>query len=446
MLKAAAFLGITLTGYLLAIAIGPFYGLITYAYVYFVPPISETNWWASYLPFSRWSLLSSAVLMISIMFHRDKLVKHELRSIHWLYVFVVLTLLITLTTADNRPDTNEYTYKLLTYAITVWYIARIINSVEQYRGFLLTIIVLIGHLSVKAYTEGKRVHARLENIGANDTIGSNEFGLLLAGVIPLLIPFMLQGKRYEKLTSILLLPFILNAFILCNSRGAGVALAGGLIYTALLIADKNLRRKIIVSVICLIPLFLYLSDAEYLARISSLWTTEEARQNEVVMNELSSGRVEIWKYGMRMVKDHPMGAGPNSFKDLARFYMPPEILTYHPGAEYGIRAAHNTYLQVLVEQGYLGLLIWVIMCIHTMFLLWSGARKLNRLGISNTFMGLTMAAMNISFVCTLVGGLVGSRVYYEFFWWQVALSVVAYSFVLEIEKMELSEKGQVIYG
>lgn len=436
MSRAVAFLGIMFVGYFLALVKDPFYGLLTYAYVYFVPPVPGINWWASYIPFSRWSLLSSAVLMTSIFLHRDKVVKREFRSAHWIFIFVLLTIVITLVIAVDQPDAKEYTYKLVTYSITVWFIIKAVKTLDQYRTFLLAIVLLAGHLSVKAFTEGKRIHARLENIGTNDTVGSNELGLLLGGIIPLMLPFIFQGKWYERLLCVLLLPFMLNAFILCNSRGAVVALVSSLIYTAFLIADKSLRKKILIAAACSIPLFLYLTDAEFMERISNLWKTEETMKDVTTMNRLSTGRIHIWKYGMLIVEDYPLGAGPNSFRFLSHLYMPPEMLKYNPGAEYGVRAAHNTYLQVLVEQGYLGLFIWIMMCLHTMFLLWGGAKKLYWLGMSTTFMGLNMLALNMSFVCSLIGGMVGSRVYYEFFWWQIALSVVTYSFVIDLERKE----------
>jgi len=299
---------------------------------------------------------------------------------------------------------------------------------------------MCGILSIFAYLEGERIDERLEGIGANDTAESNLFALLIGGVLPLMLPFIFKGKKHEKIVCLLFLPFILNAFILCNSRGAAVAILVALFYAIVVAGDKILRKKMSIAVICLFPLFIYLTDPAYISRISTLFISEKAMGDADALKEVSSGRTEIWEYGLQMAKDHPLGAGPNGFKNLARFYMPPEVLTFHPGAEYGIRAAHNTYLQVLVEQGYIGTFIWIILCIHPLLILKSGSHKLKESGMSSTFMGYTMFSLSVSFFCSLVGGLTMSRIYYEFFWWQVALSVVAFSLITESQEGERMQK------
>ena len=434
MLRASLFVGIILLGYTLAIARGPLYGLLAYAVVYFIPPSTNIHWWAEYIPFARLSLASSVVLVISLLLHRDKLIIRKFMSVKWLFGFTLLSIIISVTVAIDQQNSLRYSYKLITYCVIIWFILKVIANREQLKTILLTIIGLSGVLSLLAYFEGERHHGRLENIGANDAFEANEFALLLVGIIPLMLPFIFHGKKYEKLICIMLLPFIFNAVILCNSRGAIVALLAGMVYGVFIIADRSVRKKMLIVVVCAIPLFVYLTDPEFKERMSSLLKMEEIIQDEAAMSELSSGRTGVWKYGMLMVSDHPFGAGPNNFRYIARFYLPQELLTFKPGATYGVRAAHNSYLQVLVEQGYLGLFIWIMMCLHTILLLWRASRKLAQRGISNSFMGLTMFSMNISFVCSLSGGMFASRVYYEFFWWQVALSVVAYSFVLEMEQ------------
>jgi O-antigen ligase len=295
---------------------------------------------------------------------------------------------------------------------------------------------MCGILSIIAYLEGERINDRLEGIGANDAYEANEFALLIVSVLPLILPFIFRGKKKEKIVCFFFLPFILNAFILCNSRGAAIAIFAGLLYATFIIADRLLRKKIIIAAICVFPLFLYLTDSAYITRIQSLLNTGDAMEEQEELNTLSSGRTEIWRYGFQMVKDYPFGAGPNNFKKLARFYMPPEILSYKPDAEHGTRAAHNTYLQIMVEQGYLGLMLWITLCVHTLLILKRSSSKLYRSGMSNTFLGHTAYGLNVSFICALIGGLTMSRVYYEFFWWQVAFSVVAYSLLTESEVSE----------
>lgn len=435
MIRASLFIITVFSLYGLALRRGPLYALIAYAVVYFIPPEPNIYWWADYIPFSRWSLLSSVILLLSYLIHRDKIIVRKFRNAHWLFLFTFFSV-FTVVMAPNTVSESSYSYKLVTYCITVWFIIKIITAEEKLRIFFLSIIALSGVLSILAYFEGERVNARLEGIGSNDSFEANEFALLLTGILPLMLPLIFKGKKHEKIICIMLLPFILNAFILCNSRGAAISLFAALIYATIVVANKSIRKKIIIATICTLPLFLYLMDPEYIERLSTLWTTEKVLEREHSLKELSSGRTEIWQYGIQMANDYPMGAGPNSFKNLARFYMPDEVLTFKPDAPYGVRAAHSTYLQVLVEQGYPGFIIWIMLCLHTLIILRSGINKLKSTAKSDSFMGFTIFGITVSFVCTLVGGLTMSRIYYEFFWWQVALTIVTFSIIIESEGKE----------
>ncbi len=437
MITALVFIAINCIGYLLALLRGPFWGLLVYANIYFNAPDSKINWWAAYIPDLRWSLLSSAVLAVSLIIHRDKLSKHNFHSVHWMFIFFILTVFITFTRAVYPDDASTHTYMLLTYCITVFFIIKSLSKFEQLRGFSIVIIGLAGYLSLKAYTEGKRIHARLENIGPADAFSSNEFGVLLASIIPLTLPFLLRGKWYERAICILALPFLLNAFILSNSRGAFVSFIFGIIYVFCFIANKKIKKYLLIAGLCAVPIMFYLADQYFIERMSSLWRSDLSTEESV--NEISTGRIAIFKYGLSMAKDHPLGVGPNGFRELSRFYMPEEMLTFHPGAEYGVRAAHNSYLQVLVEQGYLGLCIFLIICFYTMYLLFVGAKKLKQLDRPATFIDLYLVSLNMSFAVSMMGGMFGAQVYYEFFWWQIALSVVLYSFIINMDK-DSSEK------
>jgi putative inorganic carbon (hco3(-)) transporter len=426
MLTAILFMTFNCVGYVLAIFINPFWGLLVYANVYFNAAEPQLNWWASYLPFTRWNLLTSVVVFISLFLHRDKMSSTKLNNVIWAIAFLCLSTLITFTIAVNQ-DASHYNYLLLSYCITMVLLIKGIKEFNQFRWICFIIIIYATKLSVTAYLYGKRIHSRLEYHGTADASGSNEFGLLLAAIIPLLLPYIFKGKWYEKMVAILSLPFLLNAFILCNSRSAMVALGASVMICVIFFADKRMRKILLICFVFAVPLFIRLVDPAFIQRAQSLIFSEETLTNQEQSNEVSSGRTEIWRYGTKMIKDYPFGAGPNGFKSLARFYLPDEILTYKNGEDYGQRSAHNTYLQVLIEQGPLGLLIFLLMCGHVILLL-IRIKKFANDNIS-PILKYHALALSISFISILFGGLFNSRIYYEFFWWQVALCVVLYSLI-----------------
>jgi O-antigen ligase len=426
MLTATAFVLIILFGWVMALARGPFWGLLAYITIYFNAPNPAINWWAGYLPFERWSLLSTLVLILSMFIHWKKVSNRSLGSARWSIAFFVLSLLITLTLAVNQGNAYQFLYTLFTYCLIVFIIVKTITDEKQLRALLLLMVVMAGNLAVNAWLYGKRVNERLEGIGSIDAYGANEFGLLLASLIPFIAVLLINGRKHERILCLLATPFILNAFILCNSRGAAVAFVIATALSAVVFGDRRIRRGLVGMTLLSIPVFLWLMDDAYIDRLSSLLGVRDAGvyQSEEELNDISSGRIDIWNYGMEMAADHPLGAGPDGFRDLAHLYMPPEILVEKGSSEYGRRAAHNTYLQVIVEQGIAGLVVFLGMCVSVILALRRSFKAVQKLDKLSPFWRNLIFATAVSYLTSLAGGLVTNRVYYEFFWWQIALVIV----------------------
>lgn len=434
MLTALAFTLFNCTSYFFALYRAPFWGLIAYLNIYFNTPNIRINWWANYLPFDRWSLVTTAVLLASLTIHWGKTSDHKFSAAKWLPWFFAVSALVTFTKATNKDVAGDYLYLFFTYGLIIFVIVKSIIDFEKMRTFLLAMVTFAGYLSIAAWMHGERVNARLEQFGSADANTSNEFALLLGGIIPFIFVFVKSGKRYERIISLVALPFVVNAFILCNSRGSTVALALAIIFSFIIIADSDLRKKVALAAILALPAFVYLTDEEFVNRFTTLVGISEAIEDEGTARNLSSGRTEIWAYGMEMAKDNPLGVGPNGFKELARFYMPPDVLTFRPDAEYGVRSAHNTYLQVLVEQGVLGLILWLGLCLHTCLIMLKSFKICARLDSLKPFWKETMFALNVSFLAVLFAGMINSRIYYEFFYWLIGLAVVSYSLVKHADR------------
>lgn len=437
MLTAILFLAITFTGFYLALKKGPIWGAVVYVHVYFMPPVIATNWWAAYIPDLKWGFLVPGIWLASIILHRDKLSKHKFSTAYWVFLFCAYTLLLTIVieTVDTE-SANEYCYMLFCYCVVIFLFIKSLAKLEHIRLLVLVIITACIGLCISAHFEGKFLSGRLNNIGPGDARGSNELGVLFAAIIPLMLPFIFKGKRYEKIICFLLLPLIINTFTLTVSRGALVALLSGLFYAFVFLSGKKYKKYFIGSAICILPLFLFLADEGYVERISSLWKTDVSSDEE--LNKLSAGRMDIWKHGFEMLNDYPLGVGPGGFRELSRFYMPENSLRFDPGRGYGVRAAHNSFLLVMVEQGYFGFCIFLIICFATMYSLYRSNKIMKQLGKDGDFIDLLVIALSMSVVSTLCGGMFNSRVYYEFFWWQIAISVVLSSLVKQLYKNEIN--------
>lgn len=431
MITALLFIIINFTSYFYALKKGPFWGLFAYVVIYFNAPDTDINWWFVYVPDLRWSLLSAIILLISTVIHRDKLSTHKFSYGYWVFIFYILTQIITLTIAVDPINASIHSYYMLTYSIAVYFFIKSIANFNQLRLLILTIIGLAANLGIVAIFEGKLVRDRLENIGPADAYSSNELGVLLAAIIPLILPYLFRGRKHEKVICLLSLPLLISTFIKCASRGAFVSFVFSIVYVFFLIANNKVRKYLLIGAILFLPVFMIIANQSFRSRMATLWELDD-KSSHASMNKLSTGRTGIWRDGLRMVNDYPLGAGPDGFRALSRFYvtfMASSERSSSLGYEYKVRAAHNSYLQVLVEQGYLGFCVFMIICFGTLRLLYQSTKKIKRLGRYGTFIDLFIVGLNMSFMVSVMGGIFGAQVYYEFFWWQVALSIVASSFV-----------------
>lgn len=418
------------TGYVLALFRGPFWALLVLANIYFNAPVTRINWWAGYLPFHSWSMVTALFALASLLIHHKDLAPNLLGSLKWAFALLALSATLSMTVAVEPKDALHHTYMLSTFLVVAYCLLRGLKDINQYRFLLLWIILLATNLALKAHLYGRRYHARLEGIGPADAFGSNEFGLLLAAIIPLTFPFVLHGRKYEKVFCIFAIPILFNGLVLCNSRGTFVALAGAVIITLFIMWDKRIRKILFIGILATIPMFICLADEAFLERISTLIAiTDEQKQNSSEeLENLSSGRTTIWGYSFQMLKDHPFGAGPNGYRHLARYYLPPEMLDYSDlRIPEGTRSAHNSHLQLLIELGYIGFILWLLFCGHTLLLTTKRFFALRRSPANDLFLQDNLVMLNVSFLSILLGGLFNSRIYYEFFWWQVALCMTCAS-------------------
>jgi O-antigen ligase len=170
-------------------------------------------------------------------------------------------------------------------------------------------------------------------------------GLVLAGVLVSVL------KR-----STLLRLAVAGAAVLCAagvffslSRGGLIALALALM-ASLFVAGRWRARAVTVTLVALV------GAVAYFAAFAPL----EARER-VTTIEGGSGRSDIWRVGGRMVESNPIGGvGAGNFDVSSVHYL------LEPGAilrdEFIVdtpKVAHNTYLEIVAELGFVGLLLFL---------------------------------------------------------------------------------------
>lgn len=340
------FLVVTSIGWVAGIVKGPQYALLTYVFIYFNIP--ATQWWGNYVPDLRWSYTSALIVLVSIFLHRRRILSNPLEKIsglRWL-LFYLLWMLLTfkLSTDPNMAFTKVYEF--FRYVVVFGFVVIIVDNANKLRVYLWVLLSQIAYLSWTArnYFTG----LRLDGVGPGDAGGANELAILVLSFLPFFLVFLLKGKKWERIMALLCLPVVLNCFSMCRSRGGFLGIIVAMIVFFLLERQKRVRKKLfLLSIATVIALF-FLSDASFQARLAEMFSGEDT-------NTTSSGRIENWGYGLKMAADYPLGAGGGSYMILSPDYLPTRLLEGNVGQ----RAAHNTFLLILVEQGFVGLIFFL---------------------------------------------------------------------------------------
>lgn len=201
-------------------------------------------------------------------------------------------------------------------------------------------------------------------LAASATYDPNDMAFIMLCGLPfvLLVAKRLRGvARWLALGAAVVIVLAISS---TGSRGGaiGLTVVGGF----LLVADRTLglgRRVALVVAGALIFWFLAPSSAQ--ERFLTMFTPEEDYNVSA-----SSGRVETWKRGIKIMFMHPvLGVGVAGFETANGIYFGSE------GSRW--KAAHNSLIEVGAELGLPGLAMFV-------FLLWASLRSMLRLSWSDS--------------------------------------------------------------
>jgi O-antigen ligase len=169
----------------------------------------------------------------------------------------------------------------------------------------------------------------------------NEIAVVLALAIPMACLLATRGHgfwaRWLGRGYLIVGPF---AILLTSSRTGFIVAGIGLITLLPMHSYVSLTAKTILAGVIVVGLLI-----AFVFTPEQVWRRVETIPMEVRAADLN-GRVSIWATGMRTFEDNPIiGVGAGAFKAGSRSYY----------------EAHNTYLEVLTEEGLIGFTIFLFM-------------------------------------------------------------------------------------
>ncbi len=281
---------------------------------------------------------------------------------------VFILSLINFFTSASPHSTEQSIFLFLYYVVLYFLVVQQLKTARRIIG-LAFIIVLIGSgeslFGIFQYLQGAEtiLGVPTPNIGTvNATYMShNHFAGFLILIIPIAFGLFIGASNLEKKFFLFLLIGLMGtAFVLTLSRGGFLSffLASGVFLICFLLKKQFSSQKgttllwklallllLLAGFITIYITWIGISPIAHRSLSETFFPTEETLEREI--------RLPLWKNALALVKESPiLGSGLGTFQYVFRRYRPPKIpqnkQAYH---------AHNDYLELLIEMGFLGLCV-----------------------------------------------------------------------------------------
>ena len=320
--------------------------------------------------------------MVSSFGSADKMPWRAFKSVDWMpwYLLGILTVEIISHIFSVYPPNSFYSLEKITYWVVYclmlrWTIKKIIESNAIHLVFyLMTAVTLIfslgGILSFEffkssLYTLGWKEVYPFRGSFSPFGFKLNDWSTFCISLLPFPLISALLFRKNIFLFSLCSLLFILTTYaaLISFSRGAYISIIfffislGGLIMHFRIIEDKKWLKPMVASTILLILLSYPISTGIYTTL--SMTKTESQQRS-------TAGRMEILKNGLKKVNVHPLaGRGGYNFGISSS-----SDATLREDAGTSL-FSNNLYLQILVEKGWIGLLMYCALFFYILWLLYT---------------------------------------------------------------------------
>lgn len=298
-------------------------------------------------------------------------------------------------------------------------IVKVVNSSKDLKKLNWALISAVFLLSVFTVISGKT-----GRVSVTGTYDPNDLALVLVMSLP--IVYFLAGNEYgfKKVGLFLLLGLLIIAIMKTGSRGGFL----GLLITGFLILVRDSKRKWATKLLILAVLGMLL----YLLAPGSYWQ----RMNTMLHSESDynltsgAGRIEIWKRGINLMIAHPfLGSGAGAFT-VAEGEMHKE-----EGGKWS--TAHNSFIQIGVELGIVGLFFFIALIFGSIQTLQKLRRRILLDPIQvNDYLWL-VNGIEISLMAFCVSGFFLSQAYSSLLYFLIANVIV-------LKKIELTQFGEPV--
>jgi hypothetical protein len=401
-------------GLLLCVLRHPVYGLYTYIAVFYLDPSSR--WWGEQLPDLRWSFTAAAITFLCTLFRSGDPARRSVFSHAPVRIFMAFVALVLLQSpwALNQEEHAFAVSLFPKYIVVIYFFYALVNSIERLKGVLFAHAMGCFFLGLLAY--GEYGGGRLDGIGGPGIGDANTLAVQLSTGAFAAFAVYLSGTGMMRWLSAASIPFILNTVVMTGARGGFLAIVAGALAFFLFRPPGKLK---VIALYALIgaTAFAYVANDFFWQRMRTIPTD----MNEAAQIEDGSvdSRLAIIEAQWQIFLDHPFGGGHRTTTALSYRYIDE---AYHSAQ--GGRSSHNTFMSTLVDQGFIGFLLWTS-------LLWVLIRRVRRIRAQASdspelaWLNATIAA---GITVVTVAGMFYPLERLEVYVWLISLTCAAVSF------------------
>jgi O-antigen ligase len=300
-----------------------------------------------------------------------------------------------------------------------------IDSRQRLENSVLMLVASIGLASlylIKEWASAVSTYGLLYRPGsvAGDP---NVFSASATTVLPIMAAFAFGRSGWKRAFCVVCLLLTLVAILLASSRGAFIALV---VLLLLQMRDARHRGKFFVVALVILALFL-VSPVSPLDRLLHPTGSD---------TDSSEARLQLWSIAFRIFADHPiLGVGLWQFAPYMRAYMP-------SGVDLQFHVPHNTYLEIGVELGIVGLALFLAMLFFAILNLSRLRRAARRSG--DAFMYSLATALGNGLMGFAVAAFFVSGMHARVFWFGIFLSTCLPAFLAKAaDKAAASDSASI---
>jgi probable O-glycosylation ligase (exosortase A-associated) len=394
----------------------PYFGVLLWTWIAICSPHRFTYGLAYSFPVAQVIAIPTLLGTVFTRHRNHKWLVRETALLFLLWMWFVFTTIYATQHSALAAHTSEAVFqlgricKILVMAVVT---ILLVTSKRRFRYLVLVTAVSIGVLALKGAIFGVRTGGQSRIWGPPDSFlaDNNDFGLALNMCLPMFF-YLAQsepGRLLRRTWYVFFYSGILCS-VLTYSRGALLGLVAVLGALALKSKHKVLS---VVFLMFLVVMVVSFAPPEWMNRMDTFLHGK--------IDTSAQERLISWSVALNLTKDYPVtGGGFGVFTDegLYQRYQSEPLPNGHKSS-----GPHSIYFQVLGEQGYLGLILFLLLVASSWVSLRALRRRVRTMPNAQ-WIAPYSRMIEVSLVAYMISGAFLGRAYFDLFYLLISLTIL----------------------